>query len=130
MASNYTTYGAQKASAEQNNGVTPPAQYYLALYTTTQDAAQSGTECSDANYTRQPVNWTAASGGVVANNGAVTFPGLATSQTFRAIGKCDSAVAGTLDAREVKDLDSPVTVGAGRQPTVVSGALTETMVPI
>lgn len=128
MASSLTTYGIQKVSAEQNSGSTPPAQYYLALYTTTNDAAQSGTECSDANYARQPINWTAPLAGVVDNSGAIVFPALAGSQTFRSIGKCDAAVAGVLDAREVADI-TPVTLTAGQSPVVVDGALTETVVP-
>jgi hypothetical protein len=76
---------------------TPPAAIYVALFTTAPTEVTPGTEVSGGSYARQPVTFTAPSGGTCANVADVTFPiatlgwGIVTS-----FGLFDQGAAGNL----------------------------------
>lgn len=81
----------------RNASYTPPAAVYLALYTAAPTDAGGGTQVSGSGYARQAVTFGAASGGAIANTGAVSFT--ATGGNFGsivAVGIFDASTSGNL----------------------------------
>lgn len=58
----------------RNTSYTSPTTVYLALFTSAPGEIGGGTEVSGGNYSRQPVSFTAPSGGVTSNDSNVNFP--------------------------------------------------------
>lgn len=58
----------------RNSAYSQPATVYVALYTAAPSDSGGGTEVSTGSYARTAVTFGAASGGAIANSGAVTFP--------------------------------------------------------
>lgn len=107
---------------ELNALLAPPV--YVALYTTTIDATDTATECTDATYTRQVIAFHTAvpPANSVTNNADVTWAALSTGQTILAIGLRDAFVGGNLKTWE--NLGSPNVFIAGDQPNIPDDALT------
>jgi hypothetical protein len=76
---------------------TPPTTVYVALYTVAPTDAGGGTEVSGGSYARQPVTFSAASGGSITNSADITFPqATADWGTIVAVGLFDASTAGNL----------------------------------
>lgn len=104
-------------------GYTPPATWYAALLTLVTDAkVPTITECTDANYARQPVDaWDAVdSAGHTQNTNLIGFPALAAQQTFKGWALFKAVSGGT--AAYVKAISDWV-VGADVEPYLPAGAL-------
>lgn len=70
-----------------------PSGLWVALYTTATDDGTGGTEVTGGSYARQPVSFSAASGGATSNTAALNFanmPGV----TVTHIGVMDAVSAG------------------------------------
>ena len=76
---------------------TPPTTVYVALYTVAPSDSGGGTEVSGGSYARQPVTFSAASGGSITNSADITFPqATADWGTIVAVGLFDASTAGNL----------------------------------
>ena len=81
----------------RNAAYTPPAAVYLALYTAAPTDAGGGTPVSGSGYARQAVTFGAASGGAIANTGAVSFTASGGNfGTVLAVGIFDASTSGNL----------------------------------
>lgn len=81
----------------RNSAYTPPSNVYLALYTSLPSDAGGGTEVSGGDYARQAITFGAASGGAIANTGAVSFTASgANFGTIVGVGIHDAASSGNL----------------------------------
>ena len=81
----------------RNTSFTIPSTIWLALYTTTVTSADTATEVSGGSYARQPMTFSAPSGGFCSTNTDITFPtaGITWGNiTYAAIR--DAATAGNL----------------------------------
>lgn len=107
--------------------LTPPATWYLALFSTAQDPSETATEVVDANYTRQTVAWNAWAAGSNTNNGAVTFAlaGLAGAITVAAVGLMDFPSGG--NCWEYDNLTPAVSFSAGQSPRIPDAGATDTL---
>lgn len=82
-----------------SGSATRPTAWYVALYTAAPSDAGGGTEVSGFNYSRQAVNFDAATSGTgtTSNTGAVTFTASGGSWgTITHIGIHDASTAGNL----------------------------------
>ena len=75
---------------------TMPSQVYMALYTAAPNDAGGGTEVSGSGYSRQAIDFAAASGGQAANSAAVTFTATGNWGTVTHFGLFDAATSGNL----------------------------------
>lgn len=105
---------------------TMPSQVYMALYTAAPNDAGGGTEVAGNNYSRQAIDFGAASSGSAANSAAVTFTCSGGNWgTVTHFGLFDASTSGNLlvhgaltASREILDGDEQVfaigdvTVGA------------------
>lgn len=109
----------------RNTPYTPSTTIEVYLFTTLPvEAGTGGVEVSGGSYARQTVTFAAASGGVVANQGAITFPqATAPWGTVQGLGLYENSGAGA-HLLYFGDLTTPKTVGAGDQLSIASGALT------
>jgi hypothetical protein len=102
---------------------TPPSTVYVALYTTAPTDAGGGTEVSGGSYARQPVTFSAASGGSIINSADITFPqATADWGTIVAVGLFDASTAGNL--LWYGNLTTSKTVNSGDIFTISAGNLT------
>lgn len=84
-------------AAFNNGSFAGGATIYMGLYTAAPTDAGGGTEVSGGGYARQTVAFGAASGGAIANTGAVNFTASgANFGTVVAVGFFDAASAGNL----------------------------------
>lgn len=103
MASGKSTYFAQKVLDQQFGlaAYTLPSTVYLALFTATPGAGNTGTEVSGSNYSRVAVamnssNWS-RTGTTVTNVGQILFPIFSGSvSTVVAVGIYDASTSGNL----------------------------------
>jgi hypothetical protein len=58
----------------RNTGYTPAGTVYIALYTATPTAADTGTELSTGSYARRSIAFIAPTLGVTSNSALITFP--------------------------------------------------------
>lgn len=79
----------------RNVAYTAPTTVYLALYTSSPTAADSGTEVTGGSYARQAVTFSASSSGSTSNSGTVTFSGMPAA-TVTHFGIRDASTAGNL----------------------------------
>lgn len=105
----------------------PPANVYVALFTTAPTDAGGGTEVSGGSYARVQVannltNWPAAAGGAKSNGTAIEFP-TATADwgTIAATGIFDAASGGNLLYWAA--LAAPVAVNNGDTAKFAVGAI-------
>lgn len=111
----------------RNTAYTPSTTIELALFTTLPgEDGTGGTEVSGGSYVRQVVTFGAASGGVVANTGAVTFP-VATANwgTIVGIGLYEDGGAGG-NLLYFGNLVTSKVVDNGDQIAFANGTLTVT----
>lgn len=81
----------------RNAAYTPPAGIYLALYTAAPTDAGGGTQVTGSGYARQAITFGAASGGAIANTGAVSFTASGGNfGTVLAVGIFDASTSGNL----------------------------------
>lgn len=81
----------------RNVAYTPAATVYAALYTAAPTDAGGGTQVSGGGYARQSVTFGAASGGAIANSGAVSWTASGANYgTVTHIGIFDASTAGNL----------------------------------
>ena len=103
---------------------TPPATIYLALYTSSPNVDNSGTEVSGNNYARQAISWASiVLGTSVANTNTLTFPtatGTWGAVTYLAL--MDSVSGGNLLA--FTPASQTITVTAGTNYVISPSALT------
>jgi hypothetical protein len=104
---------------------TAPAAVYLALFTVTPDDTGGGTEVSGAGYARQAITFGAASGGAIANTGAVSFT--ATGGNFGAVVAVGIFDASTLGNMLAWDGITSATVNDGDTITFAVGDLDVTL---
>lgn len=76
----FSTYLANDTLDDKFTGTT-----YLALFTDNPTAAGTGTEATGGSYARQALTFDAASGGVIANSGTLSFTVNAETYTHYAI---------------------------------------------
>lgn len=79
----------------RNVAYTAPTTVYLALYTSSPTAADSGTEVTGGSYARQSVTFSASSSGSTSNSGTITFSGMPAA-TVTHFGIRDASTAGNL----------------------------------
>lgn len=85
---------------------------FLALYTSSPTVGGGGTEVSGGSYARQPITYSAITGGSMSNSSAITYNGLPNS-TITHYGVLNAATGGTL--KGFGALNSPVSVVSGDQ---------------
>lgn len=116
-------FGAQSFS--------PPATYYMALFTVAPSDAGGGTEVAGNNYSRVSVannttNWNTAASGQTSNKVAITFPVASGSWgTVVAFALFDASSAGNLIAWAV--LGTAKVVGSGQAAQFAAGQLVITL---
>ena len=113
----------------RNVAYTPPSTVYLALYTSTPGAGDTGTEVSGGGYARQAVTFSPASGGSggqVVNSADVVFP-VATASwgTITHVGVRDAATGGNL--LYYAALSTAKTIAAGDQIKFPAGQISFSM---
>lgn len=106
---------------------TQPTNLYVALFTAAPSDSGGGTEVSGTSYARTVCNtWDAASGGAIANTGAVTFPTAGGSWgTVTHFGIFDASSAGNLIAWGA--LATSKTIGSGDTASFAAGDLDITL---
>ena len=108
-----------------NGGYTRPTNIYVALYSAAPSDAGGGTELSGNGYARVNASAkfeTAASGGIISNDGAITFgPATAAWSAATHFGILDASPAGNLLFWGA--LDTARTVGLGDSAEFAIGAL-------
>ncbi len=110
----------------RNAAYTPPATVYVALYTAAPSDSGGGTEVSGGSYARTAATFGAASGGAIANSGAVTFPQASASWgTVTHFGIFDASSAGNLLAWAA--LTASKAVGSGDTAEFAIGDLDVTL---
>ena len=103
---------------------TVPGTLYVALFTAAPSDSGGGTEVAGGSYARVAIatsGWNAASGGLVDNTAAITFPNpTANWGTVTHVGLFDASTAGNLidwgaltASRVVNSGDTPVSFAAG-----------------
>lgn len=104
---------------------------YVALFTTVPSDSTSGTEVSGNGYARvgAPISsyWSPASGGVVINSIAITFP-QATAAWGNLYGWGVFNGSGVADRIFQGSLQSPVSIDSGDQFSIIAGDITFTIV--
>jgi hypothetical protein len=101
---------------------TPVTTCYVALYTTTPtDVGTDGVEVTGGSYARQAVTFGAASAGVIANTGVLTFANLPAC-TVLGFAVVDALTAGNVLTAD--PLTASRTFAAADNGTFVAGALT------
>lgn len=106
----------------RNVSFTGPATVYVSLHTG--DPGQTGAnEVSGGSYARQAAAWSAASGGSIANSGALSFTMPASTITHW--GVWSAASGGTYQHGGV--LASSQTFGSGDTASIAIGALVATL---
>lgn len=95
-ASNYAE-NALLSWSLTTDSVTRPTNWYVALYTSSPQDDNSGTEVSGNNYARTSVNFT-VTGNQAANNADVTFPSASGGAwgTIQYVGIFDASTSGNL----------------------------------
>ena len=107
----------------RNVSYTPPTTVYLGLFTTTLNAAGTGTEVSGGSYARQSVSFSAASSGATASSADVTFPTATASWgTVTYAGLYDASTGGNL--LYFTPLDVSKTIDSGDIFKVTTGNFT------
>lgn len=96
---------------------TPPANIYLALYTSTTTDAGGGTEASGGSYSRKSIALTAASGGQASNSAVISFPNMPAG-TFTHAAIHNAAVAGNMLWHGALTTPKTVPLGAALQVSV------------
>lgn len=107
----------------RNTPYTPPANVYVALYSTNPTAADTGTEISGAGYARQVVTLGAPTNGSGSNAAQVNLP-VATANypaTVTHFGLRTAATGGNLLAYQA--LTTPRTITQGEAPIISVGQL-------
>ena len=107
----------------RNTAYTPPTTVYLGLFTTTLNAAGTGTEVSGGSYARQSLTFSASSSGATATSADVTFPTATASWgTVTYAGIYDASTGGNL--LYFTPLDVSKTIDSGDIFKVTAGNLT------
>jgi hypothetical protein len=99
MASQMSTYlqNAVVNVSLRNTAYTAPTTVYVGLFTTTLNAAGTGTEVSGGSYARTSVSFSAPSSGATSNSANVVFPTATASWgTVTYMGVYDALTAGNL----------------------------------
>lgn len=125
MASEMSTYLQDKVVnlSLRNTAYTPPTTVYLGLFTTTLNAAGTGTEVSGGSYARQSLTFSASSSGATATSADVTFPTATASWgTVTYAGIYDASTGGNL--LYFTPLDVSKTIDSGDIFKVTAGNLT------
>jgi len=106
-----------------DQAVSRPTQWWVALYTGAPTDAGGGTEAFAGGYSRQEASFTAASGGVAANAGELSFSAAGAGfGTITALGVFDAESGGNLLAW--KALSGAVAVADGQAFVIRAGDLT------
>jgi hypothetical protein len=124
MASEMSTYLQNKVInvSLRNTAYTAPTTVYVGLFTTTLDAAGTGTEVSGGSYSRTAVTIGAPSSGVSVSSADVTFPTATASWgTVTYMGIYDASTSGNL--LYFSPLDSAKTIDTGDIFKISAGSL-------
>jgi hypothetical protein len=106
---------------------TSPTTVYVALYTTAPTPSTSGTEVSDANYSRQAATFSTPSGGSTSNTGVLSFfgSGAATAVgSVVAVAILDASTSGNI--LYFGNLTTAKTIGIGDTMSFAASALSVT----
>jgi hypothetical protein len=125
--SSFTDYLEQKiiGYAFAGESWTPPATWYLALYTASPGEAGGGTECTGGAYARISCAFS-RSGSSVSNSAVAEFPvSTANRSPVTAVGIVDASTGGNLVAYKV--FDSAKDYNIGQSLKFLAGGLTITL---
>ena len=105
---------------------TEPADFYVKLHTA--DPGAAGATAAAGETTRQQAVFSAASGGVITNSGAVTWTNLAANETLSHVSFWSASSGGTFLGSD--DLATPRAVLIGDTFTIAAGDLDITLTPV
>lgn len=102
-------------------GLLTGSTHYLALYTTSPGAGDTGTEVTGGSYARQAITWGSIVGSTLSNSGAITFSGVPAA-TITHFGIRSASTGGTLKLYGA--LNSSVATISGDEVIFPTGNLT------
>lgn len=105
---------------------TAPTEFWVGLHTG--DPGAAGTSNEAANTDRQQASFSAASGGAITTDAALTWANVSDSETYSHVSFWTASSGGTFLGSD--DLDVPRAVTAGDTFTIATGDLDLALTPI